>query len=389
MKKVTSVFTALILTVCLAFSACAKSADIGSDSGEMRKDMTSAEFAKEMGMGINLGNTMEAYWASDTRKCSGASVIGGNTPKNYETCWGAIPTTQECIAGMKSEGFDTVRIPVYWGNMMAEDGKFTINEDWFKRVDEIIGYARSSDLYVVINVHHYDEYIIKNYSKDEALKIMQKIWKQIAEHYRNFSDYLIFEGYNENLGTVREGDNFTDDEKFDYVNEMNQIFVDTVRKTGGNNKNRMLIVSGYWTNIDLTTDSRFIIPKDTVPDRIMVSVHYIDNAMYWTNKVGGKEWLDYSRAQCELLKKAFTDKGIQVFVGECTSIYSKDRFAENAEHTDSTECLGIMYDMMNEYGFIPVLWDVNQNFYSRIKCEIIYESDRELIRSLKDNSENK
>lgn len=218
---------------------------------------------------------------------------------------------------------------------------------------------------------------------------MQKIWKQIAEHYKNFSDYLIFEGYNENLGTVREGDNFTDDEKFEYVNEMNQIFVDTVRKTGGNNKNRMLIVSGYWTNIDLTTDSRFVIPKDTVSDRIMVSVHYIDNAMYWTNKIGGKEWLDYSRAQCELLKKAFTDKGIQVFVGECTSIYSKDRFAENAEHTDSTECLGIMYDMMNEYGFIPVLWDVNQNFYSRIKCEIIYESDRELIRSLKDNAESK
>ena len=154
------------------------SADIGSDSGEMRKEMTSAEFAKDMGMGINLGNTMEAFWAADTRKCSGASVIGGNTPKNYETCWGAVPTTQECIAGMKSEGFDTVRIPVYWGNMMAEDGKFTINESWFKRVDEIIEYARSADLYVVINVHHYDEYIIKNYSKDEAIKIMQKIWKQ-------------------------------------------------------------------------------------------------------------------------------------------------------------------------------------------------------------------
>ena len=167
---------------------------------------------------------------------------------------------------------------------------------------------------------------------------------------------------------------------------MNQVFVDTVRKTGGNNKNRMLIVSGYWTNIDLTTDSRFVIPEDKTPDRIMVSVHYIDNAMYWANKIGGKEWLDYSRAQCELLKNAFTDKGIQVFVGECTSIYSDDRFAANAVHTDSTECLEIMYDMMAEYGFIPVLWDVNNNFYSRIKGEIISESDRALIKKLKENS---
>lgn len=386
MKKTISLFLSLMFTVCIAMTACAKTADIGSDSGKMRSEMTSAQFADEMGMGINLGNTMEAYWLAEKRECSGASVIGENKPVNYETCWGAIPTTRECIAGMKNAGFDTVRIPVYWGNMMAEDGSFTINENWFARVDEIIEYCRSEGLYVVINVHHYDEFIIKHYSKDEALEIMQKLWKQIAEHYKNFSDYLIFEGFNENLGTVREGDEFTDDERFEYVNAMNKVFVDTVRKTGGNNKNRMLIVSGYWTNIDLTTDSRFIIPEDATPDRIMVSVHYIDNAMYWTNKIGGKEWLDYSRAQCELLKKAFTDKGIQVFVGECTSIYSDDRYAADAVHNDSTECLGIMYDMMAEYGFIPVLWDVNNNFYSRVNNEIISESDRIFIKELKENS---
>ena len=163
---------------------------------------------------------------------------------------------------------------------------------------------------------------------------------------------------------------------------MNQAFVDAVRSTGGNNKTRMLIASGYWTNIDLTTDARFHIPEDKVNDRIMVSVHYVDNAMYWTNNIGGQKWLDYSKAQCELLKKAFTDKGIQVFVGECTSIYDAERFASNAIYTDSTECLEIMYDMMLDYGFIPVLWDVNNNFYSRTKYEIKSESDKALIENL-------
>ena len=144
----------------------------------------------------------------------------------------------------------------------------------------------------------------------------------------------------------------------------------------------MLIASGYWTNIDLTTDARFHIPEDKVNDRIMVSVHYVDNAMYWTNNIGGQKWLDYSKAQCELLKKAFTDKGIQVFVGECTSIYDAEHFASNAIYTDSTECLEIMYDMMLDYGFIPVLWDVNNNFYSRTKYEIKSESDKVLIEKL-------
>lgn len=163
---------------------------------------------------------------------------------------------------------------------------------------------------------------------------------------------------------------------------MNKTFVDAMRSTGGNNKNRMLIISGYWTNIDLTTKDKFIIPKDEVKDRIMVSVHYVDNAMYWANRIGGNEWLDYSRNQCELLKRAFSDNGIQVFVGECTSIYDGERFANNANITDSSKCLDTILQMELDYGFIPVLWDVNENFYSRITHKIISDSDAAVISKL-------
>ncbi len=383
MKRAVSVLWAAAIVVSAFFTTgCKDNSKSEFDDGVMRKEMTSAEYASEMGLGINLGNTMEAYWSNDQNKNSGSAVIGDNTISNYETCWGAIKTTQEMIDGMKNAGFNTVRVPVYWGNTMANDGTFTISDAMFDRVEEIVDYCRKADLYVVINIHHYDEFIVKNYSEEDAVKITGTLWKQIAKHFKNYSDYLIFEGFNENLGTVRESDNYTDDRKFDYVNKMNQAFVDAVRSTGGNNKTRMLIASGYWTNIDLTTDARFHIPEDKVNDRIMVSVHYVDNAMYWTNNIGGQKWLDYSKAQCELLKKAFTDKGIQVFVGECTSIYDAERFASNAIYTDSTECLEIMYDMMLDYGFIPVLWDVNNNFYSRTKYEIKSESDKALIEKL-------
>lgn len=286
------------------------------------------------------------------------------------------------IDGMKAEGFKTVRIPVYWGNKMADDGTFTISEDIFKRVEELIDYCRKNGIYAVINVHHYDEYIIKNYDKDKALEIFKNLWTQIANRYKDYSDYLIFEGYNENVGTVKEGVTMTDDEIYDYVNALNQTFVDAVRATGGNNKTRLLIASGYWTNIDNTTNERFRMPTDSAKDKLMVSVHYVDNAMYWTNKIGGDEWLDYSKAQCELLKKAFTDKNIPVFIGECTSVYDDERFIAGAKHTDSTECLEIMLNMMTDYGFVPVLWDVNNNFYSRTEYRIKSDSDRELIHKL-------
>ena len=106
----------------------------GVDNGEMRSGFTAMTCAKEMGVGINLGNTFEAYWEDTSREFTGAQTIGENTPQNYETCWGAVVTTPECIDGMKSAGFNTVRIPVYWGNMMENDGNYTINADYIARV---------------------------------------------------------------------------------------------------------------------------------------------------------------------------------------------------------------------------------------------------------------
>lgn len=354
------------------------------DDGKMRSDMTAMKYVKEMGFGINLGNTFEGFWEDKSNKTTGAQIIGENKPLNYETCWGAVETTQECIDGMKDAGFNTVRVPVYWGNMMEDDGKYKINQEYFDRVGEVIDYCRKDGLYVVINIHHYDEFLIKNKSKDEVLEITENLWTQIAEEYKDYSDYVIFEGFNENLGSTRDSDKFSDDEIYAYVNEMNQIFVDSVRKTGGNNENRLLIASGYWTNIDNTTNDKFKMPEDTAEDKLMVSVHYIDNACYWSNRVGGDYWLDYSKAQCELLKSAFTDKGIPVFVGECTSIYEAEHFEKDAKHTQSAECMSIVMNMAVDYGFVPVLWDINDNFYSRTEHKIKDEDDQKVVSEIVD-----
>lgn len=358
------------------------------DSVDLSK-LTSFDYVKEMGMGINLGNTMEAFWENLSNETSGSSIIGNNTPQKYETCWGAIVTTQEMIDGIRDAGFQTVRIPVYWGNMMENDGTYTINESYFERVDEIIQYCLNDDLFVVINIHHYDEYLIKHKEQEEAVRIIANLWSQIANHYKVYPDSLIFEGFNENLGSYKENAQLTEEDIYRYVNELNQTFVDAVRQSGGKNENRMLIASGYWTNIDKTTDSRYHMPTDTANDRLMVSVHYIDNAMYWTNQIGGKTWLDYSKAQCELLKKAFIDQGIPVFVGECTSFYEDARFDANAEYTNSSECLSIMMNMAVDYGFVPVLWDTNGGVYSRTEYKLKSDSDQAVITEISNKIKEK
>ncbi len=373
-KKITAAVIAVLMTMLLVTS-CADKSD-----GEVK---TSADFAREMGMGWNLGNTFDGHHATNyDNEASGVFTIGDNKPQDYETCWGAVVTTKECMKGIKDAGFNTVRIPVYWGNMM--DTEFNISEKLFKRIEEVIKYCLSNDLYVVLNIHHYDEYIIKNFKKEEVLEIMHNVWTQIATRYAKYSDRLIFEGYNENVGSHRERDTFTDDEIYDYANELNQTFVDAVRATGKNNANRMLIISGYHTNIDRTTDERFKIPQDTVEDRIMVSVHYVDNSMFWGNKVGGEEWREYCISQCELLKKAFADKGIQVFLGECSFHWDKDRLASDAKERTSAEILKERTQIELSYGFIPVIWDTNNDFYSRTECKINDPASAVVIKELTD-----
>ena len=351
--------------------------------------ITATEMAEEMGIGLNLGNTMEAYSAGgcETIEYEWIPVCGGNTPSDYESCWGAAITTQEIISGIKSAGFDTVRIPVFWGNMMENDGTYTINPDYMARVREIVDYAQNAGLYTVINIHHFDEFIIRRNSLEDCRGIFTSLWTQIAEEFRDYPYSLVFEGYNEYLGGAQFNENgqLVDPERadgFKMANTLNQTFVDAVRATGGNNAERVLIVSGYWTNIDLTTSAEFVVPADTVSDRLMVSVHYVDNAMYWSNKIGGQEWLDYIDSQCGLLKKAFADKGIPIFLGETTSIYPNSNFASDAKHTNSTECLEIVLGKLDEYGFVPVLWDTSNNFYNRTAGQIKRESDKALIAGL-------
>ena len=390
MKKITALLILCAFTFLIAGCSSGKR-DRPAAPTDFSKPMTAQQAAVGMGIGLNLGNTMEAYEATNCEKITyeWIPVVGDNTPTDYETTWGAVVTTQEVIDGIKDSGFNTVRIPVFWGNMMKNDGTYTINSDYIKRVGEIVDYCQNAGLYTVVNIHHFDEFIIRRNSLEDCEKIFTNLWTQIAEYFKDCPYNVVFEGYNEYLGGKQfdESGNLVELSKSDgyaLTNALNQAFVDAVRATGGNNSERVLIASGYWTNIDLTTSYQFVMPKDTVSDRLMVSVHYVDNSMYWSNQIGGQVWLDYIDSQCELLKKAFTDKGIPVFLGETTSIYPQSNFTSNPICKTSTECLEVVLNKLLDYGFVPVLWDVNDNFYSRTEYKIKSETDRELIKKISD-----
>ena len=386
LKKLVSAILAIAMSV--SVSACEKAPaapDSPVSASHSSEFPTASETAKQMGLGLNLGNTMEAYSANGCEKSSYEWIpkIGSNTPTDYETSWGAVVTTQQVIDGIKAEGFNTVRIPVFWGNMMENDGTWTINEDFIERVKEVVDYCEKAGVYSVINIHHFDEFIIRRNDLESCKEIFTTVWTQIAEYFKDYPHTVVFEGFNEYIG----GNQFNEEGKlveqgdsnaYLMAEVLNQAFVDAVRATGSNNADRVLIVSGYWTNIDKTTSDRFVMPTDTVEDRLMVSVHYVDNSMYWAKRIGTQEWLDYIDDQCDKLDRAFTEKGIPVFMGETSGGYPRENFGRNAIHTTSSECLEIVLNELFERGYVPVIWDTNNHFYSRTEY-VINDKDNEAV----------
>ena len=346
------------------------------DNGVMREGLTALEATRLMGNGINLGNTLEA--------CDNNVGIKTNTPLSYETHWGQPKTTQAMIDGMKAAGFDTIRIPVAWMTNATHlyEGDYTIDADYMDRVEEVVRYARKAGMYVIIN-DHWDGGWYGMFGSESAetralaMEAYKGMWQQIAERFRDYSDYLIFESANEELGGRFDENSplycsdsvvtyLTDDERYALTNEINQTFVDVVRATGGNNATRFLLIAGYSTDIDQTCDDRFQMPKDTVDSKLMVSVHYYDPWSYCgaSSAVSATKWgkvSDYEYMDQQLAKMTkFTEAGYGVVIGEYGALPCSDGLKDNtlAYHT-------AFLDACTKYNLTNCLWDCS-GLYKRV-----------------------
>ena len=215
--------------------------------------------ASQMSPGINIGNTLE------------------NTT-SWETGWGNPPITKELIESFARLGFKSIRVPVAW-DTYAVDGR--IQPAKLGRVSQVVEWITGAGMFCVLNIH-WDGGWIDSDKKDkfpdtyttfspQAEKKFRSYWQQIATFFGGKNEKLIFEGLNEETNFSGEG---SPEKAYATLTRVNQLFVDTVRRTGGNNAKRLLIVTGYTTDITKTCAAEYKLPKDTIPGRLFISVHY-------------------------------------------------------------------------------------------------------------------
>lgn len=351
------------------------------------EDLNQSQIVEAMGPGWNLGNQLES--------------VTDNVPE--ETNWGNPVITEKLIQSVKAAGFKSIRIPVSYFAKIDDDKDYTIDSKWLDRVQEVVNYCIKNDLYAVINIHG-DGYntidgswlLCNGKDQTEIKKKYKKVWKQIAERFKNYDEHLLFESMNEEFdGSYSEPNK----EYYQNINDYNQIFVDTVRKTGDNNTKRWLIIPGWNTNIDYTAgDYGFKLPTDQYRDksidkeeqRIMISVHYYspwdfcggENGVItqWGNEADDPSKTSttcdetYMKNQLNLMKTTFADKGYPVFIGEYGSIDKTSYDSENEYYR--AYFARKLCQLSRKNGCIPMYWDNGYNgvhgfgLFDRTTCEI-------------------
>ena len=365
MKSVSKRYLSFILSLLMAMTIF-----IGLDLGDINAQALSGDTLKnadteaileDMGLGWNMGNSLDAT---------------GGSGLDTETSWSNPKTTQALIDKVKSLGFNTVRVPVSWGKHVSGDN-YTIDSAWLARVKEVVDYCYKNDMYVILNIHHDTKssasasgagYYPRSSAYSSSEKFVTSVWSQMAEYFKNYDYHLIFETLNEPrlIGTGYEWWfnkwNIPSEVKdaIDCINKLNQKAVDTIRDTGSNNRGRLIMCPGYDASIDGATVSGFKLPTDISgnKNRIAVSVHAYSPYNFAMNVGSGSTSTYTSSIKNELqdlfstLKSNFRDKGIPVVIGEFGST-DKNNTAERVKWATD-------YTALAKKNNIPcVLWDNN------------------------------
>ncbi|TYP77487.1 cellulase family glycosylhydrolase [Paenibacillus methanolicus] len=377
-----------LFMIALVFMFTTVFASLGSavSAATMTWDFTpynAAQMTSAMGAGWNLGNALDAN-------------ING-VPS--ETAWGNPVITKALIQKVKAAGFKSIRIPVTYMKKIGSAPNYAIDAAYLARVKEVVDYAYSEGLFVILNIHHdgahsttpntpSDNWLLPNASDQNTIRDkFKKVWQQIAQTFVDYNEHLIFESMNEVFDGVTYGGVQPDLTIYSNINTLNQIFVDTVRLTGGNNAARWLLIPGWNTNIDYTAGNNgytgFALPTDynrssTVPSsekRIMISVHYYDpytfclvengGATQWgatadpaKKDSGGQE--AHLESQFKSMYDKFVKQGYAVVVGEYGAI---DKSAyDSSNNTYRAIWTKAVVSTAKKYSLVPVWWDNGSNF---------------------------
>ena len=260
--------------------------------------------------------------------------------------WGFKKPSKEIIHFIKEKGFKTIRLQTSPEAGHLLDENCTIDPRYIKALKEVVDWIIEEDMYVIIcgpfseflktqpgfkkriedKDVHYGFIDVSEENKNQTEKLIQAIWKQYAAAFNNsYDEHLIFETLNEPTHNFHEHDLPRENCnvcKKDYaiMNEYNQLIVDTIRASGGNNAKRFILIEGIgFARWQCITTNLFKLPSDKTKDRLIPTIH--SYPMGFAPGFGDKKfYTEGIRKQIkdmfDALDKAYFKKHVPVYIDE-------------------------------------------------------------------------
>lgn len=310
---------------------------------------------------------------------------------NAETAWGNPVVTKKTIKAIKDAGFNAIRIPVRWQCHITNPTAMSISKTWMARIKEVVDWSLANDLKVIINVHHEKWLESTPYykNKEENCQKLALLWMNIATEFANYDYRLAFAGTNEVHEPGKWG--APNEENLAVQNAYNQVFIDVVRATGGNNLKRNLMVQTYVCNPDFgINNGNFIVPTDAEGngnDYMTVEFHYYNPYDYcgeckyfWW----GEAYKEYGEISPTTEKHMtdFFDKVVEVWgkqgLGVCIGEWGvTDHYKGDADkqHENMSYYCKTFVSEARKRGFSTFIWD-NNHFGSGPEMFGIFDRNR-------------
>jgi endoglucanase len=245
------------------------------------------------------------------------------------------------------------------------------------RVREVVEWILQADMYCIVNIH-WDGGWIMNLGNETEYQLTDDVrskfasyWQQIATAFADFSHQLVFEALNEEGRFYVNGDT-TAAPDYAALNELNQLFVDTVRESGGYNETRNLLIAGFATDIENTVVADFGIPTDPAgAGKLLLSIHYytpftfcgLEEPANWYEDVWTYPATTWGTAEEQAeLQKLFgqladfcEDRSIPVILGEFAVVLGDGEYAR--EQASRILWMKSVFETTLSYGMVPILWD--------------------------------
>lgn len=361
-KRILSVATSLVCAMsCLCISGSITDEQSTVEAASVT-GLSSFEITSQMKIGWNLGNSLDATsnYSIDT------------APELFTKSWGNPAPTTDLIKTVHDGGFNTIRIPTTWYMHMyfdEESQTYKIDDTWMEYVKNLVDYAYNLDMFVILNVHHENWVNVSVFTDEtyaEAEKRLSGIWTRLAEEFKDYDQRIIFEGMNEPRETGNPNNSEWgggDTNSWNYINKLNEVFVNTVRNQGSaSNAERLLMLPGYCASNSVTTINNIAVPEDS--GNVALSVHAytpyffaMDTSDYSNHTYPGKSgWgADYTEELKQMFKdfKSIMDaKNVPIILGEFS--------ASDFNNTESRVNWATDYlTFAKEVGIPCVLWDNN------------------------------